>query len=581
MRRLVPFLLVWPLSILGIASAADNAKLPLRVLYLARDGETIRREVFTSFLQERFEHVVTLPRRDFQTPKDEKFDVVLLDWAQDEDRIEQYPSPLGKLESWSVPTVLLGSAGLLIAGPWQTVGGAGCTCLSPYAYGLGDHEITRGPIAVDRSQATDIDTPKDWQHAIKDAKVSVLPLLVNEGANRSRHGWCTYTYEHAQAPELELICGGINAKTPLAGAIWRQGHLLHFGFEESPDQLNQNGRAILVNSICYIAKFSEDRPIIRTPSPSYSKIRILDRNAIGRAIDRPEIDLKQYVIYFMAPELQTQIEDLDRAGLGKWFDEVRPYIHANELGKLTIDQTARELGIAPNQMEFFPQAFKLLDQQGSSREQAIDLLRRYAPELSEKNIESPDGRQRWWNENRNYLFFSDTGGYRWYLDPLAKKRGVPTSELRGSDRTTSVQLADPTQNDSVIAGSAVSRAKAKWGDEITISVRIRIAEGWHIYDTDLPTGFGSATKLELELPKQVQPIAEWTHPTPTRKSVNGAEQFVYRGDVTFSRRLKVESDADVGTLTIRCLLAYQACDEALCFPLKRIPLSANIEIVPE
>ena len=580
MRRLVPFVLVWALSILGIASAADNAKLPLRVLYLGRDDATSRREAFTSFLQERFENVVTLRRGDFQISKDEAFDVVLLDWAQDEDRIEQYPSPLGKLESWSVPTVLLGSAGLLIAGPWQTVGGAGCTCLSPYAYGLGDHEITRGPIAVDLSQATDIDTPKDWQHAIKDAKVSVLPLLVNEGANRSRHGWCTYTYEHAQAPELELICGGINAKTPLAGAIWRQGHLLHFGFEESPDQLNQNGRAILVNAIYYIAKFGEDRPIIRTPSTSYSKIRILDRNVIGRAIDHPEIDLKQYFNYFMAPELQAQIKDLDRSGLSKWFEEVRPYIHANELGKLTIDQTARELGIAPNQIEFFPQIFRAIDQR-NSKEQAVDLLRRYAPELSEKDIELSDGRQRWWNENRNYSFFSDTGGYRWYLDPLAKKRGVPTSELRGTSRVTSVQLADPSQNDPVVAGSAISHAAVRRGDEITFCVRIKIADGWHIYDTDLPTGFGSATKMDLKLPKQVQPVAEWTHPTPTRYGINGSEQFVYLGDVTFSRRLKVESDADIGTLKISCQLAYQVCDETLCFPLKRIPLSASIEVVPE
>jgi hypothetical protein len=37
-------------------------------------------------------------------------------------------------------------------------------------------------------------------------------------------------------------------------------------------------------------------------------------------------------------------------------------------------------------------------------------------------------------ENRPYLFASDTADYRWYVDPLAKRRGVPSAELRGPKR---------------------------------------------------------------------------------------------------------------------------------------------------
>ena len=29
---------------------------------------------------------------------------------------------------------------------------------------------------------------------------------------------------------------------------------------------------------------------------------------------------------------------------------------------------------------------------------------------------------------------SDVGGYRWFVDSLAKARGVPTNELQGSQR---------------------------------------------------------------------------------------------------------------------------------------------------
>jgi hypothetical protein len=44
--------------------------------------------------------------------------------------------------------------------------------------------------------------------------------------------------------------------------------------------------------------------------------------------------------------------------------------------------------------------------------------------------------ESWLKDNRRYLFFSDAGGYRWYIDPLAKRRGVPTDTLRGAARAT-------------------------------------------------------------------------------------------------------------------------------------------------
>jgi len=56
------------------------------------------------------------------------------------------------------------------------------------------------------------------------------------------------------------MCGGKNSKVPEYAAIWRQGHLLHFGFHQTPAELNTNGQSMLINSILYIARFTEDRP---------------------------------------------------------------------------------------------------------------------------------------------------------------------------------------------------------------------------------------------------------------------------------------------------------------------------------
>jgi hypothetical protein len=63
-------------------------------------------------------------------------------------------------------------------------------------------------------------------------EIDVLPL-VNGRPNRRAYavGWCSYADDFKDLPELEYFCGGINEKTPTAAALWRQGNLLHFGFE--------------------------------------------------------------------------------------------------------------------------------------------------------------------------------------------------------------------------------------------------------------------------------------------------------------------------------------------------------------
>jgi hypothetical protein len=79
-------------------------------------------------------------------------------------------------------------------------------------------------------------------------------------------GWCTYPDGFEENPDIEVFCGGENEKMASAAACWRQGHLLHFGFEQSPAEMNEAGQRLLLNAIAYISRFTEDRPIAVTPS---------------------------------------------------------------------------------------------------------------------------------------------------------------------------------------------------------------------------------------------------------------------------------------------------------------------------
>jgi hypothetical protein len=277
-----------------------------------------------------------------------------------------------------------------------------------------------------------ISTPESFGPAIEDLNIEVLPLVSDRNGSHPP-GWCTYTYEHEDAPELEVMCGGVNSKTPRAGAVWRQGNLLHFGFEPSPEEMNQTGRDLLLNAICYISRFTEDRPIVHTPCVFVQDKRIFDRGAIGRLLAnraRHLDDLK----YYLSEETYRQVENKNSQDVRAWYDRVRGYLYADADAKLAVDTEAQALGVSPASAEFLSRAIAGLHEPRLA-EQSRRLLVRYAPEGPGARAAEEKWRS-WVEQNRSYLFFTDGGGYRWYIDPLAKHRGVPTNQLRGEARAS-------------------------------------------------------------------------------------------------------------------------------------------------
>ncbi len=116
-------LLAFVAAALAAAAPAAEPRLPLRVLYVGDDpGRTAD---YAAFLGKHFAEARTARRTGFDPAAARSADVVLLDWSQSETPVDKATSPFGPAEGWSKPTVLLGSAGLLLAGQWQLIGGAG------------------------------------------------------------------------------------------------------------------------------------------------------------------------------------------------------------------------------------------------------------------------------------------------------------------------------------------------------------------------------------------------------------------------------------------------------------------------
>lgn len=266
--------------------------------------------------------------------------------------------------------------------------------------------------------------------------MDVLPLVSDlskdERKSGGQTGWITYSDDFNDFPEVEYFCGGINVKHPTAAGLWRQGNLLHFAFEQSPAELNQTGQALLLNAIAYISRFTEDRPIAKTPSVfagPYPRARA----KVASTITNETIDLG-YLQYYLAPSTFAAVKKMDRAACRAWLAGDGRFLYPNKDGLLAVDEQLKRLGTAYDCPEFFAKATAALQRSGEAATQARRLLARFAPEGPGDG--SAEAWASWWKENRAYLFFSDGGGYRWYIDPLAKKRGVPTAELRGPARAT-------------------------------------------------------------------------------------------------------------------------------------------------
>jgi hypothetical protein len=211
---------------------------------------------------------------------------------------------------------------------------------------------------------------------------------------------------------------------------------LHFGFEQSPAEMNETGQRLLLNSIAYISSFTEDRPIAVTPSVFGGSVA-MPRAYIDRRLgEKGEVS---DATRLLTESTLEQLKSLGRDAVRRWHAGHRAYLHPGADLRLEVDEDAFALSAPIDRVEFFDRTVAALKGDGQEAQRAKSLLARYAP-TETFGHDSAAAWEKWLKENRPYLFFSDQGDYRWYVDPLAKKRGVPTAELRGPKRASATLM---------------------------------------------------------------------------------------------------------------------------------------------
>jgi hypothetical protein len=254
-----------------------------------------------------------------------------------------------------------------------------------------------------------------------------VPLVDGDDAGAGP-GWCTYPWGF-ESPEVEVFCGGLNSKAADAAAVWRQGWLVHFGFEQGPAQLNAAGDALLVNTIAYAARCAGDAPITRVVSPFRTRQRaLMARGNAAKAL----ADDKALAAWFVG-SVRDELAALPAGERAARFRAVEPFLRPDAGNLLEVDAELREWNVGNRDAALFARCEQALAAGGDDAARARRLLARYVPDGPGADAAAAAWTS-WLARHRDALFFSDVGGYRWYVDALALARGTPSQDLRGTQR---------------------------------------------------------------------------------------------------------------------------------------------------
>lgn len=220
------------------------------------------------------------------------------------------------------------------------------------------------------------------------------------------------------SPDSERIAGGINTKGPDAVAIGRQANMLQWGFYAGPDKMTESARKVFLNAIVYMRRFDGRSPLVRKSGRSREWLRrYVDLLRKYRGNERYEGSAKYLEGRFpVAAKASKRSPD----ELAAWVDEHIDFIYAEGRGPYQVDADLLALKMPNNG----PQLLSYLESELSKKRidpRVYRLAKRYLPEPHARDATSIGAYIR---GNREKLFFSDQGGYRWLVDTRKPRRRV-------------------------------------------------------------------------------------------------------------------------------------------------------------
>jgi hypothetical protein len=273
------------------------------------------------------------------------------------------------------------------------------------------HEIFNKPLKV-QLQWEERSTPENYRHWPGGEKLGKTIKVWKVATKRFPEidpGLVSDPYGFDDSPDAEVISSGINGKAPNSVALGRHGNFFLWGFAAQPSDMTPDCRKCFINSVCYIKKFDGHKPLVRKNSSGREW-------ALVYAGYLKSLKNEKFIEQLFPEELRKRFGN-DAEKYLTYYRENLEYLHpAPPHNRLAVDEDVKSLGLSNRKVELLQRCVNLLEK-GEKVELAQRILNRYTNE----RFSDAKGWKDWLEKNRERLFFSDVGGYKFLIAPQGKQ----------------------------------------------------------------------------------------------------------------------------------------------------------------
>lgn len=576
-----------------------------------------RMKSFEQMLNMYFSSVTVINAKDYQQKLSSQYDVTIMDGlppALSEKQIIR--DALGRLikiipaayltDDFNSPMVFIGEMGEKLGSSIGVKTDWYCLCLDAYAFNFNkSHEIFNKPFPVKLTIEERATAEEAFHyHYFFDKPIpKTLPMwrVQTKGYKTDkgfRIGLVSRPWGFTDSPDAEVISGGVSMKSLDAVAIGRHGNFLQWGFIASPEYMTDEAQTVLANAICYISKFKNKGLIARkyneyqatrdylkelkylASKEAYTenteltkkfdeeklkeKILAEEKKKKGDKLSRseemalnykqqPSVTIEEFVKRYQKPELFDKF-GTDHEAYVRYFDENKNYFYGdNGPYTFSIDEDIKSLKIPNDDIMLLDKCIKMLEQNDDT-DKAKRILDRYTL----VDFATPQQWRNWFNDNKDKLFFTEAGGFKFMVNSYDKSAiGNDYSLIKAPESENYFDAKLETDRLNPVAVSAYSVEKDNHLKELVL--RLKIHEGFHLY-ADLPNGTPfMKTDVKIKLPDGYQKVKEMTMPSAVGFGNEG--MTVYTGEITFMQEIKGSGGGEAVFV-----LSWQSCDDHVCLP---------------
>lgn len=570
---------------------------------------------FESMLKRYFTSVKVINATAYQQDMSEEYDVTVFDGTPKaiaerrteknaEGKITKYIPAAYLTEAFDKPVLFIGELGEKLGRSIGLKADWYCLCLDADAHHFRkEHAIFNGPFAV-KMTIQNKPTPSPAFHyeyflGTKTPDTVAMWKVQTKGYESDKYfriGMVARPWGFEDSPDAEYISSGVCQKTLDAVALGRHGNYFHWGFAASPEYMTSEGQTVLANAIAYISKFDGKGIIARkyldrratreylkelkylsTRASLESRIesnkefdkRMLAEKAAaeikqgkGEKLAENEVRSLSYkiqpVLSFEEYLKRYQKALYDSFGTNqdayaRYFDENKDYFYSEEdFYVMTVDEDVKSLGIPYYDKRLLDVSISMLEK-GKDVEKAKRILDRYTM----ANFNTPAEWRKWYETNKNRMFFTETGGYYFMIDTYDKN--IEGNDYKRKQQRETVGDIEPAKTDHNNPVSIATAIIDKGNNVKEIVIKFRIHPGYHLYAFVSDSDPYVNTDIQIEIPEGY--TKKEGIKMPSFQYFNESGTTIYTDDITFIQEIMGSGSGEAV-----CLVSYQCCDTQICFP---------------